>query len=230
MKRILGLSFCLVLAFAAVSFAAGAGLTGTQHDLSGGTGEICVACHTPHAAVASTSGPLWNRTQTSPTYRYYSNATFEMDSPALALGAQSLACMTCHNGVASSIVNGPGSGVGNVAPYALGASATNTIGANSFSNIGWGALDNNNALTNDHPVGFTYVPGTDLQNNGFPAIDAGNNNITGTAMPTFAGKIECATCHDVHNQAYAAGANEVNFLRQATAGSAMCIACHVTKG
>src|SRR5512147_2810636 len=100
MKRIFGLSFCLVLAFAAISFAAaGPGLTGTQHDLSGGTGEICVACHTPHAAVASTSGPLWNRTQAAVAYRYYSNSTFEMDSPALALGAQSLACMTCHNGI-----------------------------------------------------------------------------------------------------------------------------------
>lgn len=215
MKKIIVLSFCLVMVFAAVSFA---GLAGTQHAM--GT-EICVGCHTPHAAVASTNGPLWNRTQTAPTYVYYTSSTFDMTAPALALGAQSLACMTCHNGVASTIVNGPGSGTGDQANYALAGSATNSIGTNSFSNLG-------NDLTNDHPVGFTYVPGSDLQDNAFPAIDA-NGKITGTNMPTFAGKIECATCHDVHNQAYASTAVEVNFLRQTTVGSAMCIACHTSK-
>lgn len=224
MKKIIVLSFCLVMVFAAVSFAA-TGLTGTQHQL--GT-EICVGCHTPHAAVSNTNGPLWNRTQAATTYQYYTNTTFDMNAPALALGAQSLACMTCHNGIASTIVNGPGSGTGDQANYALGGSSTNTIGSNSFSNIGWGALDNNNDLTNDHPVGFTYIPGSDLQDNGFPAIDA-NGKITGTNMPTFGGKIECATCHDVHNQSYASTAVEVNFLRQTTVGSAMCIACHTTK-
>ncbi len=220
MKKVLALILCMLLVFAV---AAMAGLTGTPHDLSGGAGEICVACHTPHAAVAATEGPLWNRSAPAAVYTYYTSATFDMSAPALSLGPQSLACMTCHNGLGSTIVNGPGSGVGTTAPYAVAASGTNSIGSNAFSNIG-------TDLTNDHPVGFTYVAGPDTQGENFPAVGAGNL-IAGT-YPIFGGtKFECGTCHDVHNTVTypGQGATQVNFLKASNAGSAMCGACHISK-
>lgn len=217
MKKLLMFSLLIVLIMAGAAFA---GVSGTPHDLSGGAGEICVACHTPHGAVASTNGPLWNRSQASQAYTVYTNATFEM-GPATITAPQSLACLSCHNGVASTLVNAPGPGTTSPSSYdiAAGAIANWDATPNPFANIG-------TDLSNDHPIGFTYNASADLQNNGFPAL--AGTQIGATGMYVYAGKMECATCHDVHNQANPTR-DPVYFLRMANTGSALCGACHTTK-
>lgn len=211
------ISLMLVLVMAGAAFA---GVAGTVHDLSAGAGEICVACHTPHGAVASTNGPLWNRLQASQAYIPYTSATFDM-GPAAISAPQSIACLTCHNGVASTVVNAPGPGTTSPSSYdiAAGAIANWDATPNPFANIG-------TDLSNDHPIGFTYNETADVQNNGFPAVVA--NQIGATGMYVFAGQMECATCHDVHNQAVPSR-SPVYFLRMANTNSGMCLACHTTK-
>ncbi len=218
MKRILILAAILTLVMAGAAFA---GVSGTLHDLSGGTGQICVACHTPHGATAG-NGPLWNRTVTSVTYTVYSSGSFDMGPATNPPGGQSLACLSCHNGSSSSLVNYPGPGSGPDATYDIASTDFNNSNANSL--IG-------SDLSDDHPVGFTYNPGADQDNNGFPAIN-GNGDITGgvtgAQYPLYTNQFECSTCHDVHNISHPAR-EPVYFLRTANFGSNLCADCHVNK-
>jgi len=219
MKRILVLA--LVFAFLTAGLAV-ASVINTPHDLRGSSAvnnsqEVCAACHTPHHSQDNTNGPLWNRSQGAQTYTFYSSATFDVTTGTLSLGPQSLACMTCHNGQTSTLVNAPGPGLGG------GVSWDPSAAFSRGGNIG---LD----LSNDHPVGFAYDPGLDKQGNGFPAVVGGK--IAGV-YPVYgtSNKIECATCHDVHDTATYTGKNTtaVYFLRATNDGSAMCKACHVNR-
>lgn len=219
MKKIVLLLFALTLVAAGYAFA---GVSGTPHDLSAaGALQICVGCHTPHAAIASTNGPLWNRNQAAQTYNLYTNpedsATFDMTSTNV--GPQSIACLTCHNGVASTLINYPGPDSVQNANYDSTAFSLST-----YSNIG-------TDLSNDHPVGFTYNNAADLQNNGFPTLQG--NNLISSNMFAFDNSVgsdqfECATCHDVHNQSVPTR-QPVYFLRFNNNGSNMCAACHGNK-
>ncbi len=75
--------------------------------------EVCVYCHTPHGANTTISAPLWNRTNKPTAYTVYnlvgSQAT---GNPVSQPGANSLTCLSCHDGQVAidSIINMPGSG------------------------------------------------------------------------------------------------------------------------
>lgn len=64
-------------------------------------------------------------------------------------------------------------------------------------------------LSNNHPVSIPIDQDTD-----------GNINLN-PALPTFSGLMECATCHDVHNDATFG-----KLLRIDMTGSALCQECH----
>lgn len=103
----------------------------TKHNLSinddilaSGTTEVCIFCHTPHGANATTTGgisngaapqaPLWNRKVNLGTaYTPYSGPNFDSmgTNPGRPKGV-SLACLSCHDGTISfdSLINPPGSG------------------------------------------------------------------------------------------------------------------------
>lgn len=219
MKKIIILAAAMVFAAAGVAMA---GVSGTPHDLSGGTGEICVACHTPHGADTSVvTTVLWNRVQAAQTYNVYSSATFDMDAPVPAITEpQSLACLVCHNGVASTLTNYPGTGNTLItAIYNVDVSDLTS----GESNLG---LD----LRNDHPVGFVYNNLADTTNN-FPAATGGIINGTYGDYPLYGASnntFECATCHDVHNSVILVKA-PTYFLRANNTQSNMCGDCHVTK-
>ncbi len=79
-------------------------------------GEVCVYCHTPHGANDTPQVqkiPLWNRTYISNTYQTYDQlGTSSLNQPVTQPGANSLACLSCHDGTVAidSIINMPGSG------------------------------------------------------------------------------------------------------------------------
>lgn len=76
-------------------------------------GEVCVYCHTPHAASPNTVLPLWNRTLRQTTYTTYDMlGTTSVEQSYSQPGAASLACLSCHDGqtAVDSIINMPGSG------------------------------------------------------------------------------------------------------------------------
>lgn len=106
------------------------GVANTRHNLSQGTivtsgamittrnnyGEVCVYCHTPHGANDTApvqKVPLWNRTYRANTYATYDQlGTSTLGGAVSQPGANSLACLSCHDGTVAidSIINMPGSG------------------------------------------------------------------------------------------------------------------------
>ena len=75
--------------------------------------EICVYCHTPHAANASVPAPLWNRNFPATTYATYDQLnTATLTQTVYQPGAASLMCLSCHDGqqAVDAIRNMPGSG------------------------------------------------------------------------------------------------------------------------
>ena len=180
-------------------------IPGTAHDLLTDIGgsQICVACHTPHGA--SPDVPLWNHSLPSPVSNYTvytGSATIQatdLSDFSSNDGSISSLCLSCHDGSTAlgALVNDPGDLT----------DTTSTIGAVA-GNLG-------TDLTNDHPVNFTFgaallAADLELQAPGTaPLFGAG------------ADQVECASCHDVHDNTNAP------FLVLSNAGSALCLDCHV---
>lgn len=74
-------------------------------------GEVCVYCHTPHAASTTTNAPLWNRTMKNTVYQTYGDLIATGQTPSQP-GVNSLVCLSCHDGTVAidSIINMPGPG------------------------------------------------------------------------------------------------------------------------
>ncbi len=92
---------------------------GYDHTMDNGRndyGEVCVYCHTPHGANTTIAVPLWNRTIKTTAYQTYNQLATGSFSVApgtsMQPGAQSLSCLSCHDGQTAidSIINMPGSG------------------------------------------------------------------------------------------------------------------------
>lgn len=210
MKRIWKIKFAATI-FALVSAPAVAQIEGTAHDLTTGSydntgntgGQICVYCHTPHNATAITAGALWNRIDGAigPYTMYPSGGTIQ-GAIDVTPNAETLACLGCHDGVAAmdNISNLPGR------------DPDVTWGATTGPLLGYALLDDD--LSDDHPVSIVYdVADTEL--------DTVANAITGSALELYNGKVECATCHDVHGTAFP------QFLRITSDTSDICLTCHL---
>ncbi|NOZ02160.1 MAG: cytochrome c3 family protein [Deltaproteobacteria bacterium] len=177
-----------------------AGIAGSDHDLSGkgwGTDELCIFCHAPHNAVTSVSGaPLWNHDVTASTFTVYSSDTLNA-TVGQPDGASKL-CLSCHDGTV----------------------AIDSFGGSTGTHFMSGGENLGSDLSNDHPISFTYDAALATADGGLvtPAsasfVDAGQN------IPLYGAKMQCASCHDVHDDANGA------FLRLNNTGSALCLSCH----
>lgn len=150
------------------SFSLHAGVAGSRHDLTtggtgqttGGTGEVCVFCHTPHGADNTAAVPLWNKDlPAAGSYTRYSTLqTASLDGTEVPIGSVSLACLSCHDGVGGMdvVINAPGSTAAdptlyNAAGIALDGIASPMTGAP----VPMLAQD----LTDDHPISIQYAGG-----------------------------------------------------------------------
>jgi predicted CXXCH cytochrome family protein len=164
--------------------------------------QVCVYCHTPHN-VGSTEGPLWNHDNVTANngYQLYETTVQGTDTDAV-LGAESMACMGCHDGTAAvdAIINPP-------RDILLGDWDTDTTGfIEAYASVG-------TDLRDDHPVSIQYLGvSVDLL-----ATPTGNIPLFGDSDD----RVECASCHDVHDDSNAA------FLRVTDVGSGICLACHI---
>lgn len=202
-----------------------ASVVGSKHDISANSSEQpCVYCHTPHFASATIAAPLWNRRITNlDAYVMYASPTIDASIASRPSGI-SLACLSCHDGVSSkgaasavnsfdthNMINKAGSGMGTNSYNGKCASChSGTHG--SYSQI----LQIGADLTNDHPISMTYP--TAAQDPAFfvpPDLQKGWSDV-----PLFGGKVECPSCHNVHDPARSP------FLRVANSGSALCYKCH----
>jgi predicted CXXCH cytochrome family protein len=174
-----------------------AAVSGSTHDFSGrgwGTTEICIFCHTPHSATSTQLAPLWNHASSAATYTLYSSTTLNA-APGQPAGA-SKACLSCHDGTVAIDSYGTRTGANNISGSPL-------IGSD---------------LSNDHPVSFTYDATLATADGGLVTPASGTQVVAG--IPLFNSKVECASCHQVHNNGLG------NFLRVSNAGSALCLKCH----
>lgn len=196
--RLLAGSLAAAAGILAATQAAGAGIQGTKHDFSAagyGSNEICIFCHASHNTQNIPDAPLWNHQSTTATYTLYSGPgtlNATMGQP----GSVSKLCLSCHDGTVA---------IGN-----FGTITNNTNYIAGKSNIGTN-------LTNDHPIGFTYDSTLVNADKGLvqPTV------VTQAGLPLFSNKMECSTCHGVHDNTYAP------FLRKANAASALCLTCHI---
>lgn len=196
------LTLGIVVLFAQYSYGQ---IANSAHDFStrnwNNTTELCIVCHTPHNAQTLPDAPLWNHELTTAVFTLYSSPTFD----ATDIGqpdASSKLCLSCHDGtVALENFGGKTDG-------------TNFIG---------GSNDVGTDLSDDHPVSFTYDAALATADAGLwdPTTTASGITSTIDQDLLFGGKMQCASCHDVHN-----ADNNKYLLVKANNGSALCLTCH----
>lgn len=222
-------------------------MLGSKHDLSSldkraGTGVMvgvafedyqsaCVYCHISHRPDAEASrgeAPLWNREYPVTEYKLYQSPT--LDSSITQPSGITLACLSCHDGslAVDRVMKRPGSNSHKTPPknhmrIAKGGGDAQCSQCHRKGNkniegihdLGIAAFGNN--LGDDHPVSVTYPSSLiDKQFNPQPGDGEFDNGVK-----LFNGKVECASCHDVHN------VDTRPFLRTGLEGSALCVTCHL---
>jgi predicted CXXCH cytochrome family protein len=182
-----------------------ADIEGSQHDFSDqgwAGGELCVVCHTPHGADTTvTEMPTWNHEVTSATYTLYSSPTLDARDVGQPNGVSKL-CLSCHDGTVA--VDNFGGQTGDAFFVSGGA----LIGTD---------------LSNEHPISFVYDDELASTDGGLHPPTTTNSGLGDTIDNDllFGAKVECGSCHDVHNAANISG-----MLRKNNAGSALCLTCH----
>jgi predicted CXXCH cytochrome family protein len=187
-------------------------IAGTAHDFSTeswapSTNRGCGVCHTTHQAVNIMSAPLWNHETTVVAgYTLYNSPTFDGISTITDPGASSRLCLSCHDGtVALENFGGITSGTNYIDPSAR-------IGGVS-----------GNDLSTDHPISFEYTDALAVSDGGLFPPTTTNSGLGGTIDNDmlYGGKMECASCHDVHNRYGVA-----HLLRMSNVNSELCLTCH----
>ncbi len=194
-----------------------AGVVGSKHDFSGSvtwavtTGEVCKSCHAPHTTNTTMDTLLWNHDpSTTVNYIPYASSTLN-DAPGQP-DSHSKLCLSCHDGTVSinAFPGEAGTGPSVTGPLQIADGGDNLMG--------------------EHPVSMYYDA---LQNGGVSDPDL-DYNITTISMGAATldevlpgGKVQCSTCHDVHNNTPVETVVGTKLLRVTLTGSAMCLRCHI---
>ena len=181
------------------SYTPGTGLAGSPHDFSRFGISACGACHTPHHASKTVkSAPLWNHAMTQRTYKVYTSPT--MNAQTGQPSEISRLCLSCHDGSIAIDSYGRRNGT-------------------RYLSVADGAIAGDvEELSNDHPISFVY-------DSALASADKELHDPTAsprTAELLVDGKVECTSCHDVHNS----DAKDSKLLRVNNRGSTLCLTCH----
>ncbi|WP_431858422.1 cytochrome c3 family protein [Azospirillum sp.] len=220
--------------------------------------QVCVFCHTPHAATkdaqGAAAGPLWNRKLSTQTYTPYSSSS--LDATGLGQpGGSSKLCLSCHDGTLAigqiSVLNGKPNQTAT-----MQGTSTCADGSAGCMPVGSGATSGytrrlGTDLTNDHPISFTYDDAlatrdgelrTPTQSGGAPRLIDSRAIGYRPTLPLENGQMQCTTCHDPH--LYDPADANRKFLRlnrtQKNAppsgttfnvtNDIICLACHTKEG
>lgn len=191
-------------------------IAGSAHDFSGeawnNTNEVCVVCHTPHEAdITVLAAPLWNHDLTTKNFAIYDSPTFDASDIGQPSASTKL-CLSCHDGTVGVDSFGGRSGGDFL-------SGTEAVGRGTAG------------LSDDHPVSFTYDSALATADGALfdpstatATIGSGTETKSGTLneVMLLGGKVECASCHDVHNT-FTVGDPLLKITRQ---NSDLCLTCH----
>ncbi len=208
-----------------------AGVTGTMIENSDAVAsawnnkrkEICRTCHVPHdhgAVRYGNLGLLWNHdvsTKTSWTMYTSSSIDGAIDGSP---GGTSKMCLGCHDGV-SALNNYDGK---TAADAGYGGGTTREIDADY--DPGFAVGNTTASLTNNHPISIVY----DIADTGLKATSSSIGSRT-IAQVLQNGKVECSSCHDVHDKVSVSGTHLLRVAQKGADGtgagaSGLCLACH----
>jgi predicted CXXCH cytochrome family protein len=186
-------------------------ILGSAHDFRKApwkrSGEICLPCHVPHGT-KSLPAPLWDLELEADTFTIFSKtfSTGHVETTRLP-GWIWKSCLSCHDGIIASEIYG-GETVGDADRYDTDSGSSPT--------------------GHDHPIAFIYDSAMAAQDKYLydPSTRlSGVVGSTGTidADMLFSKRMDCASCHDVHNTKAVPG---TKLLVKTTAGSALCLTCH----
>ncbi len=199
--------------------------------------EVCIFCHTPHGGTLNT--PLWNRTLPNQgagsEFSHYTSTTLSTKirvdlSPTRPISAESLLCMSCHDGVvgvgtlvnySNGTVGKPDNELAKIQPM-LPITPGSAIG-DSFAND-----RPTRDLRDDHPISFSYdAVKADVAKGGrLHTVAEAKNGILGVRFFGTNNRVECSSCHDPHVNGNIDSAYSP-FLVMPNTGSALCLACHI---
>ena len=224
----------------------------TRSVYASGEDEVCVFCHTPHAANLQ-EGPLWNRSLSSATYNTYNSGSLDATAEGVALdqpNGVSKLCLSCHDGTIAigsvRVLNGAWA-TGNISMTGVEADGTMPVGEGA--NTGFTRRLGTD-LSNDHPISFRFdstLASTDgelrdpnttshigvRQPGVNPLVPLDNNNA----------EVQCNSCHDPHIRDVTDATKSIKFLRLNRfqkvspttttfneANDIICLACHDKAG
>ncbi len=184
-------------------------IAGSKHDFSvqswNTSGQICIVCHTPHNANTTvTNAPLWNHASTVATFQTYASVT--LNATVGQPDASSKLCLSCHDGTV----------------------ALDSYGTQTGTQLMTGGALVGTDLRNDHPVSFTYDAALATADGGLRDPTTALSGIPGSTRTVnqdmlLGGKVQCASCHDVHNNG-PTGATPL--LVKSNSASGLCLTCH----
>jgi len=184
----------------------------SPHDFRGykwnESGQICMPCHTPHQS-KTLSLPLWNPRLETDTYTMYAavRSVETAEDTDIRPKDSSKICLSCHDGTVAPETFGEISGEGSMF---------------------YQAADFDTGKGGNHPVSFVYDTSLAVADGELfdpSAKLSGVADSTGSIRDDmlFDDRMECSSCHDVHNTRAVAG---TKLLLKDTAGSALCFTCH----
>jgi predicted CXXCH cytochrome family protein len=172
------------------------------------SGEICLSCHVPHKTM-TLPVPLWNHELSTQIFVMYGKTHAQPLGVTAARLPDGISkkCLSCHDGI--------------IAPDTYGCN-TGSI-AYRFDKDYMGNVPNNN-----HPISFIYdtalaTKDGDLYNPSTKLSGLTGSTATIDADMLFSNRMECASCHDVHNSKAVPG---TKLLVKDNAESTLCLTCH----
>lgn len=228
----------LSLSGSALADGSGAGIVGSPHDFSDGVtsnevvlnedwnqrNEICRVCHVPHdhgqADQRYLNGLLWNHEVSEASYTMYSNAwssTLDGAQSAQPDGIAKL-CLGCHDGTVA---------IDTFDKYAGGLVDMTQEGYDHYKVPQFtdgGNLD----MRGSHPISITFDNVADTNLNDPTATAMGTSGMIEDVLDN--GKVQCSSCHDVHDQESVAGTHLLRVAQTVADGgtaSGLCLTCHI---
>jgi len=187
-------------------------IIGSPHDLRGDpwnrSGEICLSCHAPRTT-KNLPAPLWNQELSAQTPPMYDKTHSPIMDAAVNSQPDGISkkCLSCHDGTIA------------LDSYGGNPAATAYPFEKELINTNPG---------NDHPISFIYDTALSTKDGDLYDPSTKLSGLTGStesinADMLFLNRMECSSCHDVHNTRAAPG---TKLLVKDNAGSALCLTCH----